>query len=265
VTNSVRDTAALLDVLAGSEIGDPFYLEPPERPFLSEADLEPGRLRIATTLESPSALDVDEECASAVNTVAAALAEHGHEVQEDRPRWSDESLVGHYRTFYSTLFAYNREFDPAALESHNREFLAHAESRTSLDYVKAFVHLQEWVRQTLRFWEDYDLLVTPTLCKPPILLGAGPEPEDPGDLRWWGFSNYIAFLPVANLTGQPAINLPAYRRSDGLPIGVQLIGRIGDEALLLRVAAALEREMSWDRRSSLVAVDAGCDGGVDVR
>ena len=263
VTNSVRDTAALLDVLTGSEIGDTFSLDPPERPFLSEVDLESGRLRIATTLESPSGEPVDDECASAVNTVGQVLSELGHEVREDRPSWADESLVGHYRTFYSTLFAYNRDFDPAALESHNREFLAYAKSQTSLDYVKSFVHLQQWVRQTLRFWDDYDLLLTPTLCKPPILLGAGPAPEDPRDLRWWGFSNYIAFLPVANLTGQPAISLPAYQSVDGLPIGVQLIGRLGEEAVLLRVASALEGQMPWERRPSVVTAEARRDGGVD--
>jgi amidase len=127
----------------------------------------------------------------------------------------------------------------------NRVLIESAEKTTAVEHVLATAELRAFARRIVAFFDDYDLLLTPTLAQPPVPVGALDD-EDP----WEAFRNAGRFTPftqVANITGQPAVSVPL-SWSDGLPIGVQLVGRPAGEATLFRVSAQLEQARPWRER-----------------
>jgi amidase len=254
LTRTVADTAAILDILQGYETGDPYWTPPPSRPFIDEIGLAPGRLRIGVTTSNPSGAPVSPECVAAVEEARQLLVDVGHQTDEAAPDWNRADILDLYRRFYATLFAYDRPAEPADLEPPNRELLHYATRISSMDYARASVELQLWSRRIVQFWNSYDILLCPTLATPPPLLGTT-YPGDP--IPRFGMHAYIPFTPVANITGQPAINLPLHWTSGGLPIGVQLTARPAGEAELLRIAAQLEEAQPWrDRRPPVWDVES---------
>ncbi|HZO61573.1 MAG TPA: amidase [Gaiellaceae bacterium] len=247
ITRSVADAAVLLDVMAGYETGDPYWAPPPERPFADEVGADPGRLRVAVTT-TPPLIDapVAPECAAAAGHAAALLAELGHEVEEATPPWGDERLFPLFMTAWQVIPAlYGRpveQFEPLTAA------LIEAASRTpSVDYVLATARLRELARRIVAFWDGYDLLLTPTIAQPPVPIGSLHDDDPWQELRNVG--RFVPFTQVANITGQPAVSLPLSWTDDGLPVGVQLVGRPAAEATLIRVSAQLEAACPWrDRR-----------------
>jgi amidase len=206
---SVRDAAALLDVLAGYEPGDAHWAPPPERPFVEEVGRDPGRLRIAFTAEPPMPYDVDPKVA-AVWQLTPAL--------------------------YPVA-------DPALLMPINRAQHERAHETSSVDYARAGSALMLHARRVLAFWADVDVVLTPTLAKLPVPIGWIFEPDDP----WEQFERggwMTPFTPLVNVTGQPAASVP-FGVVDGLPVGVQLIGPPAGEAMLFRLAAQVEEARPW--------------------
>jgi amidase len=242
VTRTVRDTAAMLDVMQGYEVGDPYWLE---RVDVNLAiSQKPKALRIALSTISPTGSEVHPECVAAAQAAADLLAALGHNVEEATPDWRVDGLVDLQRRFYSTCFPYNRRFDPVNLEPDNKRYFAEAMAMSSVKYVECWVDLQNLCRRIVAFWNQFDLLLTPTLGTPPKKLGEGLDLH-PDDLPLWGFHHYIPFLPIANLTGQPAITLPLHWSESGLPVGVQLMGPPAGEATLLSIAAQVEEASPW--------------------
>jgi amidase len=108
------------------------------------------------------------------------------------------------------------------------------------------LRLESLARRVVAFWEEVDVVLTPTLALPPVPLGWTHEDTD-GDARL-AFARqtlFTPFTPLVNVTGQPAVSLPLHRTADGLPVGVQLIGRPFAEATLIRLSAQLERARPW--------------------
>ena len=246
ISRTVEDAAALLDVLAGYEPGDPHWAPPPERPFAREVGAPPGRLRIAVTTASPNFAPVDPEVKSATYETAALLESLGHIVEEAAPDWIDPDITPAFVVVWQTLSAY-AEVEPSDLEPINRVLAESAAATSSLDYVRAVAALQEKARSIVGFWQDHDLVLTPTLALPPVPVGWVFEEDDP----WSQFAKmglFVPFSPIANLTGQPAVSLPLSWNEDGLPIGMQLVGRPAGEATLLRVSAQLEEARPWAER-----------------
>jgi amidase len=247
ITRTVADAAALLDVMAGYETGDPYWAPSPERPFAEEVGVEPGPLKVAVT-STPPLIDapVAPECITAVGHAAGLLTELGHTVEEATPPWGDERLFPLFMTAWQVIPGlYGKpaeEFEPLSAA------LIEAASRTgSIEYVRATARLRELARRIVAFWDGYDLLLTPTLAQPPVPIGSLRDEDPWQELRNVG--RFVPFTQVANITGQPAVSLPLYWSDDGLPIGVQLVGRPADEATLLRVSAQLEQAQPWrDRR-----------------
>jgi amidase len=243
LTRTVLDAAALLDVMAGNELGDPYLCPPPARPFADEVGADPGRLRIALTVEPPIDAAVDPECARAARDAAALLAELGHDVEEATPPWRGDGLLAQFTTVWQTiptLFPDARpqyEPLPAALADA-------ADATASTAYVHALAGLQALARRVVMFWADYDLVLTPTLALPPVPVDWQESEPDPLR-RFERNALFTPFAPLANVTGQPAASLPFRWSEDGLPIGVQLIGRPADEATILRVSAQLEAARPW--------------------
>jgi amidase len=245
IARTVADAAALLDVMAGYETGDPYWAPPPERPFADEAGGDPGRLRIALTTSPPIDAPVAPECAAAATDAAALLEELGHSVEEATPAWGDGRLFAGFMKIWQVIPALYPQ-PPELFEPETRALIDAASQFGAVDYVRASAGLRDVSRRIVGFFDDYDLLLTPTLAQPPVTIGAL-EDDDP----WVQFANAGRFTPftqVANITGLPAVSVPLSWSGDGLPIGVQLVGRPADEATLIRISAQLEQARPWRER-----------------
>jgi amidase len=262
LTRTVRDSAAVLDVLAGAEPGDPYSAAPPARPFLEEVGADPGALRIGVmSTSSPAGLvEVDPACTAAAEDAAALLAELGHRVESASPEPLDElALLVHF----TTVLAASTAFDLRKLATvAGRELTAddvepvtwtQAELGRAIPadaYLEAVESLRAWARRMARWWTPggggFDLLLTPTMARPPARLDEIRGADAEGALI--AATPYAAFTVPFNVTGQPAVSVPLHW-ADGLPIGVQLVAATGREDLLFRIAAQLEDARPWiDRR-----------------
>jgi amidase len=249
IARTVRDAAALLDVLAGSEAGDSYAAPEPQRPFLAEADAEPGRLRVAVTVEPPAQVAVDPTCVAAAHGAAELLAELGHDVRAGTPPWQSDEMIVHFVRVWQVGPATAGIADLSLLEPINRALAEDARATPSPDQVQSIMRLQQLARRVVAFWDDVDVVVTPTLALPPVPIGWTFEETD-GDARL-AFARqmlFTPFTPLVNVTGQPAMSLPLHWSEAGLPIGVQLVGRPFAEATLVRLAAQLEQARPWAAR-----------------
>ncbi len=275
ITRSVRDSAALLDATAGADAGAPYAAPPVARPFLEEVTAEPGRLRIAFTSQPLFGRSVHPDCIAALQDAATLLASLGHHVEEaappvDREAWAVAFvtvLAGQTRAQIEAVAAAAgvtpraADFEPA---TYALGLLGRALGASR--YVEALHTLQLASRRIAPFFERHDLLLTPTLGSPPPPVGA--LQPTAAELRAMRIVNalgagrlldrlgvigpladqtfdFIPYTPLFNVTGQPAMSLPLHWNAGGLPIGVQLVGRFGDEATLCRVAGQLERARPW--------------------
>jgi amidase len=247
LTRTVLDAAALLDAMAGYETGDPYWAPPPERPFAAEIGADPGRLRVALTT-TPPLLDapVAPDCVAAAEDAARLLAELGHSVEEATPSWGDERLFGWFMSVWQVIPAlYGKP--PELFEPMTRALIEAATKTGAVEYALAAANLRDLARRVVAFWDDYDLLLTPTLAQPPVPVGALDDEDPWRQLRNAG--RFTPFTQVANITGLPAVSVPLHWSEDGLPIGVQLVGGPADEATLFRVSTQLEQARPWrDRR-----------------
>jgi amidase len=260
VTRSVRDSAALLDVLAGPMPGDPYFAPPPARSFREAAAGDPGRLRIGFLARSPrEGIHVDPECAEVVGRAARALEGLGHRVEESHPAALEGSeAVGAFvrvvacnvaRALETAGERVGREVGAADVEPLTWAVAEHGRKTSVAQYLASLEFVHRLGRRMAGWWEQgFDLLLTPTTAAPPPRLGElGSTREEPlrGFLRSAPFG---AFTSPFNQTGQPALSLPLHWTASGLPVGAQLVAAYGREDLLLGVAAELERALPWRGR-----------------
>jgi amidase len=255
ITRSVRDSAALLDATAGPDAGDPYCAPPPARPFAKEVVADPRRLRIAFTSAAPTGVPVHADCVSAVRDAARLCADLCHDVEEATISVEAQRIVDSFVTAFSACVAWNidcmaretgRKPTPDQFEPLTWAFYEMGRQHAASSYLLAVSDLQKIAREIGRFMERYDVWLTPTLAEPPVPLGTfDSPPENPlqGVLR---MAEYIPFAPICNFTGQPAMSVPLFWNSDGLPVGTQFMGRFGDEATLFRLAAQLEQARPWE-------------------
>ncbi|HEU4976830.1 MAG TPA: amidase [Baekduia sp.] len=263
LTRTVADTAAALDVLAGYEPGDATWACPPREPFAAAATREPGRLRVALTLEPPFEMEVDPVQAAAAREAAELLASLGHEVVEATPPWRDPETFRVFTVLWAGLIGTSvgglaaragREPEPGELEPLSMELYRKGRETDAVAYLLAQARLQGLARRIVGFFAEHDVVLTPSLAQRPLPIGAlDPCSADPwDDFRRSG--QFMPFTAIVNVTGQPAIALPLQHGDDGLPLAVQLIGRPEDEATLLALGAQLEAARPWaDRRPPLTA------------
>ncbi|MHB8505043.1 MAG: amidase [Acidimicrobiales bacterium] len=260
VTRTVRDTAAVLDVLAGPEPGDPYAAAPLPRPLAAEVGADPGRLRIGVLDRPPgsgaAAAAPDAAAGEAARAAATALDELGHHVADAHPAALDDDVE--YADRFITIVATNvardladweatlgRPIGEADIEPANVFLRAVGVAVSASDYLAAVDWLYAFSRRVASWWaEGWDLLLTPVLNGPPPPLGWLSDPDE-------GFGRLQALLAYTsqwNMTGQPAISLPLHWTADGLPVGVQLVAGAGREDLLVEVAAQLEAARPWSSR-----------------
>jgi amidase len=244
ISRTVADAAALLDVLAGYEPGDPWWAPLPERPFVEETSLPPGRLRVAVTTTPPIETHVDAACTDALTSAAKLLTELGHEVIEDTPPWQEPDLFDVFITIWQVGPALFPLEDDSLLTSLNRGLVERAFATSAAEYARAAARLQMTARRVVAFWKKVDVVLTPTLALPPVPIGW----QEVGEGALEQLERSVAFTPftaVANLTGLPAMSLPLGRTSDGLPLGVHAIGPPAGDALLVRLASQIEEARPW--------------------
>jgi amidase len=250
LARTVRDAAALLDVLAGRGVGDPSWAPPPAEPFLTSCDREPGRLRIARFIE-PVIADavVDPECVAAWDDASALLASLGHEVEDIAVPMPREA-VPTFETCWAVLTALS-EVPPERerlLRPLTRWLAARGRAISGPEFGLAMGAMRRFAAACLATLAPYDAVLTPTLAVPPLPVGALRNDADPAA----DFEAQKAFTPWTsawNVTGMPAVSLPLHRTADGLPVGIMLAGRPAEEGLLLSLATQVEAAAPWaDRR-----------------
>lgn len=263
ITRSVRDTAALLDVLNGYRAGDPFACGPPTRPFAAEVGEPPGRLRVGVMARTPDGFpELHPDCVTAVRSVADRLTELGHEVDDSCPRALDTVATGGGMDGFLGMAGagvewmlqrwsrlIGRSLGPDDVEPYTWAFATMGREFTGVALIQAIEDLIATSRQITSWWDEgYDILLTPTIAVPPFPLGTlDSPPDDP--LQSLATATALApFTAPWNMTGQPAVSLPLHWNDDGLPIGVQFVAEFGHDAALLRLAAQLERAMPWATR-----------------
>lgn len=276
VARTVRDNAGLLDAIVGPHPYAGYQAPVPQRPFAEAVKDAPGRLRVGFSARSAITADPDPEAVAAMHEAAALLAELGHEVEEVTPPYDDEALARDFLTIWFANLAAEVELTKARTGATSRDFeadtLAIAEIGRAAGVVaaqQALGNVHGYVRSLVDFQQSYDLFLTPTLAKRPLRVGelttapllqrlsrvvskakGGRVLAKTGILDELVSQNlgWVPYTQLANLTGRPAINVPLHWTPEGLPLGVQLVGRLGEDALLLQVAAQLEQARPWAHR-----------------
>ena len=257
LTRTVRDTTLMLDMVSGSAPGDPFIITQPVRPYAQEVNVPAERLRIAWTANSwqPDSF-VDPEIVRCMEQVVSECERAGHELIEANPVFDYEEYLkavcvawafGLYAGMDMFAAAMGRTISEETLEPVMLSFYKYSKALTGTDMIMTEFFLNKFRRTFGKFFERYDMLLTPTLIKLPEPLGKYTKMRT--DVDYVGYMRLCDGIRVhttaANVTGQPAMSLPLGRSQSGLPIGVQFMGRFGEEGTLIRLAGSLEKQMPW--------------------
>lgn len=257
ITRSVRDSAALLDAVCGPPRYHPYSLPRPVTPFLEAAGRDPGRLRIAWTAKTPEDVTLHPECRKAVEQAAALAADLGHEVEEAAPPVDYDQLR---RTMLVIVAANTAEAlapgNALRPEGARREevetltwiFAERGKRTKASDYLRAVGEVRQLGYRLNAFHERYDLLLTPTMAQLPLRLGVLDTMSDDFDDFGHKVQPYVTFTQMYNMSGQPAASLPVHWTPEGLPVGVQVAGRVGEEDVILALAAQFEAARPWFAR-----------------
>ncbi|ROS76895.1 amidase [Cellulomonas sp. PhB143] len=264
LTRTVRDTAALLDVLARPWPGDTFTLPAPGdlsrgATFLGACEAPPGRLRVGLLTDPVIVADapVDPACTAAAEATAAALADLGHDVVDAPVPFPAERWDA-----FESLWAAGALAAPVPAEAEEllvpltRWLREKGRSTSGVEVLGALTAVQQITREVAAAWAGLDVVLSPTLARLPAPVGSLRDDTDPGaDFR--AQMAYTPWTSVANLTGRPSVSLPLGWADDGpgggaLPVGVMLTGTLGADARLLSLAAQLESAMPWAGRRAAV-------------
>jgi len=251
LARTVADAAAVLDALSGSFIGDrsPAPALPRGASFLQASQQEPPRLRIgrfATPILVPTALD--PECLLAYERTSSLLEHLGHRVEEIAMPF-DPELYAFFEMLWSCLAAsipldFEQEQQVTPL---TRWLRSKGNQVTGPELALAVSALRTLARKAMQITSDVDVMLTPTLAQLPPLIGALRDDADPA-ADFAAQCDFTPFTSPFNLTGQPAISVPVQWTTAGLPVGVQLIGRMYDEITLISLAAQVETAQPWNTR-----------------
>jgi Asp-tRNA(Asn)/Glu-tRNA(Gln) amidotransferase A subunit family amidase len=261
VSRSVRDSAAILDVTQGPDLGAPYFAPPPSVPFLAALGAAGPVLRIGLVMRTPAGEAVDAQCEQAVRETASLLDGLAHRIEETELPPPSQELRAAFRLVIAgntraaiELHAARIGRQPGAddLEKVTWAMFEAGGRASAADYARAVVSMHRAGRQLAALFETYDLILTPTLPRPPQPIGVFHMMVDDLDAYARDVAYFTSFTAIANMAGNPAASLPLHWTDTGLPVGVQLLGRYGDEATLLRVSAQLEQARPWfNRRPTL--------------
>jgi amidase len=255
---TVRDAAAMLDCLAVPQVGDPFPIPKPDRPYAELARGTPPRLRVGIVLAELVGVPVDPEVAAAVRAAGNALADMGHAVEEATADMGGLATLNQWNQV--VFFAFDARLDgfarrtgrtpgPDTLEPVTLSLYERAKEITPARFMAATAALNSARRQLARFYAKYDIWLSPTtarVAEPWGKYNLGRQSSDAGAGSL--FQEPIQYTVPHNIMGTPAMSLPLAMHSVGVPIGVQVAGRPAAEHLVLQLATALEGAMPWRDR-----------------
>ena len=254
LTRTVRDTAVLLDVIAGSAPGDPYPAPPPPRPFVNEVGADPGRLRVLALERPPFPGTPDPRVQAVADRAAQALESLGHHIESGTLQFDAEVMrrsisvihaVDNAATFTWLQQELGRRPEPDELDPVTWDMLNEGLQLTAVDHVSALDDLHAQARRAAQVFGTADVLLCPTLIGPAPSPGALSASRGSVDAFFDGEFATTGATAVANATGWAAITLPL-GEVQGLPVGVQLMA--SEETVLLRLAAQLEQAMPWSER-----------------
>ncbi len=263
VTRTVRDTAACLDALAGFEPGDPYSCFAFETPLLKAIETKGKRLKIGFCRVNELG-PIHPDTVNVVSRVADKFADLGHRVTENHPeRLFDKDVLDRWSFIYATVVGnlfkavkrgYGYELTEKDVERGTWVDYMRYKDSSLQEYLATVALFNSFSREIGQWWHGehgFDVLITPTSARPaPVLGDLVSNPDD----RTYLWANTFTYTSQFNFSGQPAVSLPLGESSEGLPIGVQLVGRYGDEQTLIQLAAELEEEMPWkDRKPKIFA------------
>jgi amidase len=265
VTRTVRDSAALLDATNGAAPGDPFIITPPARPYLSDVTTKPKRLKIAVTTTTWSGDRVDPENVAAVAETAKLLEELGHDVIAASPVIDYAPFIEATANIWAAseatwitglAEATGRTPGPDTLETSMLAIHEAGLKISAMDYLTAMGVVNDTCRAVGPFFDDYDMLLTPTNAQPAWKLGDMDANKPGWDLMSWTHHlfSFCPFTLLFNATGHPAASLPLAMSSGGLPIGLQFVGQWGREDMLFQLSGQLEEARPWIDRKPGVCV-----------
>ena len=256
VSVSVRDSAALLDVARGPELAGPYRAPEPERPYLEEVSREPGRLRIRFIDKTPAGEAIDPEVAAAVRETAELLADLGHHVEECSPRLEADPMpiarlivaANSAATVRAAEALFGRPMtgdDIETMTAFNRRL---AESVNAVDFLETLQGAFLVSRSLRTFFEDCDVFLCATICRPPARIGELDTMSDDVEQLRARLRGYVPWTSMFNMSGQPSMSVPLAWSRNGLPLGMMFSGKFGEEATLFRLAGQLERVRPWKDR-----------------
>jgi amidase len=258
LTRTVRDMAAMLDALQGGLPGESVIYRRPKRPFASEIGAEPGKLRIALSNMGWHTHPLDPDVKAQIDKVGQELEALGHHVTIDKPAIDFDAYRDLYRGIYYMDGIVNvhrlriltgGQVDTGKLQPVIRRILEKSDAFDMHDYAASIEATNGLSRTLGSFFENYDVLVTPTIAErlPPLGMYSLQSNLSADEFcqKLLGCNQY---LPLSNLTGTPAVSLPLCQTSDGLPLGAHLMAPIGADARLIRLSAQLEQAMPWRDR-----------------
>ncbi len=276
LSRSVRDSALMLDLTAGPDHGAHFPISKPEHSYFELTKESPKTLKIAFSTENPTGGSVHPECKRAVEKTAKLLASLGHKVEEAKPEYDAKQL-------YQSYLAMNLGETAAAIGNIEQQLGRKLKPGEDIEVMTALLvklgkeYSAKEFAQTLHTWniyarslgefhKKYDLFLTPTMADLPAKVGElmpstaeklimkglcklpiGSLLKRSGAFEHLAFRQLekLPFTQLANLTGQPAMSVPVHWADNGLPVGVQFIAPMADEATLFQLAAQLESELDW--------------------
>jgi len=273
ISRSVRDSAAMLDAVAGYEPGAIARLAEPDTTYLQAIERPPSNLRVGVLAQSPLGIDLHPEARAAVEHTGQLMENLGHRVEYASPKIDGLQLAQDFLTMWFVYAAQAIDTVRAdtgcaadAFELDTRAIAHVGRALAATEYLAIFSRWQDYRRALADFHAEYDVLLTPTLAGPPPRIGETATPGwqrallrpllrlpsgraliKSGIVEQLARENlkHVPFTQLANLTGVPAMSVPLQWTADGLPLGSQFVGSPGSEAALLALAAQLENTQPW--------------------
>ncbi|MGP4040117.1 amidase [Gracilibacillus sp. D59] len=255
LTRSVRDSAALLDVLNGAGDHQLYPSFATQNNFLERSNKTPRKLKIAVQYQEDETIHFDSETRINMENTVQLIKDLGHEVVERMPKIDFQELAKHFINIWmgsgSAIIKHSGLMSgqkPTCnnLESLTFDILKYGRDLSALEYEESRVYIQKEAQKILAFFHDVDVWMTPTLNKLPAKIGELAEPKtDAYQQMLDNMLDYNPFMPIANATGQPAMSVPTHWTNDGLPIGTHFFGRLGEDELLFQLASQIEKEKPW--------------------
>ncbi|AJC16095.1 amidase [Pandoraea sputorum] len=262
LSRTTRDTAAFLDVVSGGTPGEPYALPKPATSYLSVLETPPARLRCGFSVRSPEGSAVDPEIARAVHSVAAELGTLGHHVEPHDMRFDIQGCWQAYTRILAVQAALQFEEStkllgvaptPETLEPYTWSAIEMGKRVDAVGHARDIDAMRHGGMAIAASLDAFDVFVSPVMRRLPFPIGSAFD-MSVGDWQAYNdaFLKDTAFLFPFNVGGQPSISLPLGISADGLPIGVQLTAKVGNEAVLLQIASLLEKSMPWAAKRPLV-------------